>query len=1022
MAKKYIVIHTLLTLLLAGSFAIFPSAKAENNKVNIIGGLLDISDTNLEDIGPLYLDGEWEFYWNKLLDYQDFHDIDHPEPNGYFNVPMVWNNYMVDGKKLPGYGYATYRLRVKLNNHEQLMGLKLSHMSTSYRLLINDQLVAQNGKIGRVAAEAEAEYKPIIVFFEPPAADFDIIVQVSNFTYSRGGYWYSVFFGTAGQIITLNEYKDLITFFMFGVLISMALYHIIIYTLHKKKKSILYLAMSLLIVGIRFTVTHEYAILILLPSLSTNLDLLVRIEYFTIFWGMTSFILFCYDSLVEDKSKYFKKILWGGSTLLSLLTIFTKISFFTEYLSYYILFYFIYMSCIVFIYFKALINKKKGAWLIFAEIIFVLAAFSADHLYHSNLINKNTSVIFVTTSLIFLFVQSYYIANEFSDSFSKIRKLSNRLLLFDKLKDEFLANTSQELKLPISSIISVAESILSRGNSYQDQLKNNLSLIINTSKKLNFLVNDLLDYSKIKYNTINLKKEDLELYSIVQSILFYFDVEEINFKNNIKPGKFMVLADKDRLLQIIYNIVDSMVKFMENGEISVDAMKQEEMIEIIISTTENEIPINYQDEVYDSLINLTHLSGEVTGSDIGYSITKYLVEQHGGKIKTELGLGKLFSVLFTLPGSQFSNFNQVDSQYSSELFEVNEVAASKEVADLRQKYILVVDNNSSNLSLLNNILTADGYSVIGVNSGKKALEEISSNSNIVIIILNLLLPDSSGIKICQKIRQRYTLFELPILMLISRSNPEDLIMGLDAGVNEFIKKPYEISELKSRIKTLVTLKENVEKAFANELAFLRAQIKPHFLYNTLNTIVSMCETDQEKASELIIELAEYLRYSFDFENTTEFIGIQKEIELVNRYINIQKARFKDKIKVVYHIEQDLDFKIPPLTLQPLVENSIIHGILKNENGGIIKITLKKKDNSFLISISDNGVGIDQEVLSNISTDRGNIRGVGISNINKRIKKIYNTELKIKSVKGKGTTISILVPVERGQNNIESSIS
>lgn len=102
--------------------------------------------------------------------------------------------------------------------------------------------------------------------------------------------------------------------------------------------------------------------------------------------------------------------------------------------------------------------------------------------------------------------------------------------------------------------------------------------------------------------------------------------------------------------------------------------------------------------------------------------------------------------------------------------------------------------------------------------------------------------------------------------MTSRSNPADLTKGFEVGINDFIKKPFEINELKARVRTLIILKEKVEESVKREQDFLRAQIKPHFIYNTLDTIAYLCHEDARQASDLVLKFASYLRYSFDFES------------------------------------------------------------------------------------------------------------------------------------------------------------
>ena len=122
-------------------------------------------------------------------------------------------------------------------------------------------------------------------------------------------------------------------------------------------------------------------------------------------------------------------------------------------------------------------------------------------------------------------------------------------------------------------------------------------------------------------------------------------------------------------------------------------------------------------------------------------------------------------------------------------------------------------------------------------------------------------------------------------------------MGFESGANDFVTKPFETKELCARVHTLLILKNSMDKALTNEMAFLQSQIKPHFLYNSLSTIMSFCYTDGEKAGDLLGHLSEYLKKSFNIEDTVSSVSLKSELELINAYVEIEKARFEERLKL-----------------------------------------------------------------------------------------------------------------------------
>lgn len=205
------------------------------------------------------------------------------------------------------------------------------------------------------------------------------------------------------------------------------------------------------------------------------------------------------------------------------------------------------------------------------------------------------------------------------------------------------------------------------------------------------------------------------------------------------------------------------------------------------------------------------------------------------------------------------------------------------------------------------------------------------------------------------------------------------------------------------------LKHSLNKIEDTETAFLNAQIKPHFLYNTLNTIAQCCQSDPEQAEQLILYLSKYLRGTLSFENLGNVIPLRKELELVNAYYQIEKARF-DYINMQIHVDEALiDCTVPPMILQPLVENAIKHGIRNSGTGGLIKLDIKNLGTSILFTVEDNGEGIDKELLSELLTKPNNSKGIGLYNIHARLVRLYGKGLDIYSIIDKGTVIKFELP-------------
>ena len=214
------------------------------------------------------------------------------------------------------------------------------------------------------------------------------------------------------------------------------------------------------------------------------------------------------------------------------------------------------------------------------------------------------------------------------------------------------------------------------------------------------------------------------------------------------------------------------------------------------------------------------------------------------------------------------------------------------------------------------------------------------------------------------------------------------------GLSHLISTQMEISKVENLISLLKY----------SELKALQSQINPHFLFNVLNTMTSLIRTNPEKAREVTIDLSNYLRYNLD--NNVKSVELIKELNQVNTYIKIEKVRFGDKLNILYDVDESLyNFQIPSLIIQPLVENSIKHGILKKRDNGCVKIIIKKIGKDIEVIIEDDGIGIEQTIIDNL--DKQIKENIGLKNVHQRLKLLYGEGLNIKKLE-QGTRIKFKI--------------
>ncbi len=1003
----------LVVLALAGAFAFLGR---DTSHVHPENGVLDLQGWHPEQDGALTLSGGWDFYWDRFLAVQDL-GTDVPDLTA--EVPNVWNRYKVDGKNLPGVGYATYRLRVINAPLSRPLALRIPTFSTAYELYIDGRLVSSNGTIGTDATQSIPWYRPRTLEFTPERSDFSIVVHVANFAYSRGGMWYPLSLGTPKQIQSADRTvvnKDLL---LIGALAVMAFYYLVIFLLRREDKSSLYYVFMCLTFAIRTLVLGDYLIYSVVPLITFRA--IIVIEYMTVCYFPIFAAYMIGELFPEERSEKVLQVFVLYATVMTLVFLFTPISFFTE------LVYLLDIAALITGTYpilcaaRAFLHRKRDAATVLLGTLPVIVSAAHDMLYQNNRINSNVGELVPAGLFLLLVMQSFVLARRSAEAFKSVSVLSQQLLRLDKVKDEFLANTSHELRTPLSGILGISEVMLKGGdgelNSRQQQ---NLSIIADSSRRLANLVNDILDYAKMRNGDILLNIRPIQIEGLISTVVGVFQQlsrsKDCELIVDMPDGLPPVLADENRVVQILYNLVGNAVKFTVHGHIKTSVRKKGNMLELCVSDTGEGIPEDKLEDIFKSFEQVdSSLTRRHRGTGLGLPITKHLVELQGGTIHVASRLGAGSQFTFTLPVAD-SAPTPVDPSLAASMLAQTTQELAVAMADTPVAtentagsiHVLLVDDETVNLQAASSILRLGGYGVTTTSNGKAALAELARNRDIAVVVLDVMMPELSGYDVCLRIREDRPSYELPVLMLTAKVSTEDIVMGFKSGANDYLPKPYEPEELLARVGTLASLKVSVDRAMAAETAFMQAQIKPHFLFNTLNAISSFCDSDPVRAQRLIDDFAGYLRQSFDLKSPQAYGSLEQELALVNSYVAIQEARFGDALQVEYVIDESIKTKLPVLSIQPLVENAITHGLRRERGGGTVIVAVRKVPEGILVSVADDGQGISHEKLSGLLTSQAG-SGLGLWNIDRRLRKLYGTGLTIESTLGKGTKVSYLIP-------------
>ena len=412
----------------------------------------------------------------------------------------------------------------------------------------------------------------------------------------------------------------------------------------------------------------------------------------------------------------------------------------------------------------------------------------------------------------------------------------------------------------------------------------------------------------------------------------------------------------------------------------------------------------------------------------GFTLSKYVTyntEQEGGILKLDFDFTNVINLISETDLGNGGHITIYDNNYNvvycSGIFNQKETKLVQDVV-LGSK-IVRLDNVEYNMYI--STLSNTRWKV-AIFTNYESISSTLSNFLIILIILTIVIIVVEGgilYFVSTGITNPIRLLKREMSNVESlKFNPNDLL--LIKGNKEVIELSKSFNQMMKRIDELA--KKNIEEEEEkrkSELKALQNQINPHFLYNTLDSIVYLIEKkDNEKAEEMIIALSKFFRISISKGRT--IIPLEKEIEHVKYYLLIQKIRFGKSFSYNIDIKIDISkYYTIKLILQPLVENAIIHGLKELEGNGKINIEVDKEDDLIKISISDNGFGILPSKLNEIyenMKDKTKNSSVGLKNVYQRLKIYYGekADLKIVSDLDIGTTIIIYIPISEALKNEE----
>jgi two-component system sensor histidine kinase ChiS len=815
-----------------------------------VHGVVDLREWDFARDGSVPLEGEWSLFWAELVD--DARAGEAREPTAFATVPGSWSEAHVEGgRALPLHGYATYRLRVLLRDvpaasplaEPGALAVATYGAQAAHRLIVRDEagaLAARPvgaGVVGRDSAETRsAVHSTMTAITATRPRELTLYLQVSDFETDASGLHGAPTLAMTDSLVAARRARVYREFTMMGTILMMVLYHLLLFLLRRAERAPLYFALFCAAILAR-TFLYGHYVEELVPSLRwAQLD--VRLEYLAIFGGASVFALFTRALFPRLTSVVAVRVVLLLSAVAALGELFLSATNALYFERTYELLIPVMAIWIMTVLVRAgLRDGDRQAKLMLVGFVVLTIAIVND--IGITLEVWRTPSLTAYGLFAFLLVQSLLLAmsnqgarnaaeayaRALDASRTELRAKNEQLERLDQLKDSFLANTSHELRTPLHGIVGLAESMLDgAAGALTAVAAKNVRMIVSSARRLTSLVNDLLDFSKLKHRTIELHSKAVDLRTLTELVLTMAaplrGKKEIALENRVPESLSAALGDENRLQQILFNLVGNAIKFTNAGEVVVSAEREGGKIAVTVSDTGIGIPVADQARIFESFEQIDGgAAREHGGTGLGLTITKQLVLLHGGEIRVASEPAKGSRFTFTVPLTEdaatttdavVSSMRPVrdevrpapippPSDPSSGSHPVSSKAPSTRPSPTRPWRVLAVDDDPVNLAVLDAYLASSNFSVSSASNGIQALAILEKDGPFDVVLLDVMMPKMTGYAVCRKIRESHPANELPVVLLTAKDQVSDLVLGFDAGANDYLAKPFAKKELLARI-------------------------------------------------------------------------------------------------------------------------------------------------------------------------------------------------------------------------------
>lgn len=758
---------------------------------------LDLSEVELFGNEGVSLDTNWELYYNQLKQPSEFFS---PLKSERVPLTSLWKDL---GKS--NIGYATYRLQVLLPEKYSMLGLYIPDFYTSYKLYVNDKLVAWNGVVANNEADYVPEFNPQVVFLNDVNGNesIDIVIQVANFKHFRGGINRPIFIGDAHEMSHHMDVSNGLIMLLAGAAFVCGLFFVSLYFFNNVDSSSFYYGIFCLLSAIYITTRGEYLLLDFFPHMPW--ELVTRLEHFTFFTATFFFLFFVRCLFLKEFNLQIFKISLYVSGFFSLMSIMAPVYIYTMVTPIFLGFQSLMMLYIFYVFAMAIKKDRLGAVFALISVSLLFLAVGYITLYHFCLIPAMPALYFIGLFGSFISM-TLLISYRFADSLTQARR---RAELASEAKSQFLSNMSHEIRTPLNSVIALSDLLLKSKS--EEERKEFLFSIKKSGETLLSIVNDILDYSKIESNELTIRNERVNLRSVIRDI---YNINKPICEEKSLYLKLLldenipefILSDATRLQQILNNLIGNAIKFTRKGgiEIKVETNTDNRLkgnLKFCITDTGSGIPDDKLDLLFQRFSQVESKEAKkLSGTGLGLAISKLLSEAMGGQIDVESEWGKGSTFWFTIDALLLTDVKTEDIENPEEVIFHHEFSELK---------VLLVEDNKMNRLVAVKVLETLGITDIEVAEDGLIAIDMCEKQFYDLIFMDMEMPKLGGVEATKYIRQLVNYgYISKIVAMTANVTLEDERKCLEAGMNDIIFKPISKERILSVLNNLFTDRKN----------------------------------------------------------------------------------------------------------------------------------------------------------------------------------------------------------------------